>query len=243
MKSINVIVVTCLVGLIFIAAGSVCAEVGQWGDEAELSYVDTSGNSEVTTLSAKNKLTYQFSEKITGLWKVEVLNGKSDGERNAESYFSELRGDYLSTERLFYYANASWGKDSFANVDSRIMFGAGSGYKALVGPEQFLQLEAGLTYTIEELTGDSNDEYVGGRLFGIYEYHFNEKSKFSQSLELLLDLEETRNYLINSETALITALNSVLSFKTSYVIAYDNEPADGTDDTDTVLGVSLVANF
>jgi len=206
-------------------------------------FVDTSGNSEVTTLSAKNKLTYQFTDKMTGLWKVEALNGKSDGERNAESYYSELRGDFLSTDRIFYYTNASWAKDSFANVDSRIIIGAGSGYKALVGPEHILQFEAGLTYTIEELAGDSNDEYVGGRLFGCYEYHFNEKSKVTQTLELLLDLEETSNYLVNSETALVTALNSVLSFKTSYVIAYDNEPADGVDDTDTVLGVSLVANF
>nr|WP_320049431.1 DUF481 domain-containing protein [uncultured Desulfuromonas sp.] len=216
---------------------------GTWKDQAELAYVDTSGNTEVTTLSAKNKLSYQFTDRITGLWKVEILNGKSDGERNAESYFTELRGDYACTELLYYYAQASWLKDRFADIDSRTVLGAGSGYKFLTGPKHFLRGEAGLTYTMEELTDDSDDQYVGGRLFGQYDYQISDSSKFTQSAELFLDLEQMSNYRLNSETALTTALNSVLSFKTSYVIKYDNEPADGTEHTDTILAASLVANF
>ncbi|WP_321529754.1 DUF481 domain-containing protein [uncultured Desulfuromonas sp.] len=216
---------------------------GTWKDQAELAYVDTSGNTDVTTLSAKNKLTYQFTDRITGLWKVEILNGKSDGERNAESYFSELRSDYACTDLLYYYAQASWLKDRFADIDSRTVLGAGSGYKFLTGPKHLLVGEAGLTYTIEKLTDDSDDQYVGGRLFSQYDYQINDTSTFTQNAELFLDLEQMSNYRLNTETALTTALNSLLSFKTSYVIKYDNEPADGTEHTDTILAASLVANF
>jgi putative salt-induced outer membrane protein len=205
--------------------------------------VDTSGNSEVTTLSAKNKLTYQFSEKWSGRWKFQALNGESDGQRDAESYATELRGDYNPTERYYNYLSASWLKDRFADIDHRYTFGAGSGYKFLTGPKHFLIGEAGLTYTIEKLIDDSDTEYLGGRLFTEYIYQISEDTKFSQSLEALLDFEDMQNYMLNSETALITAINSVFSFKTSYIVKYDNQPAENSDDTDTVLAASLVANF
>lgn len=238
---------SCILGTIILFGITAAAWAGDapgtWKDQAKLAYVDTSGNTEVTTLSAKNKLSYQFTDQITGLWKVEVLNGESDGERNAESYFTELRGDYACTELLYYYANASWLKDRFSDIDSRTVVGAGSGYKFLSGPKHFFVGEAGLTYTMEKFTNNSDDQYVGGRLFGQYDYQLSESSRFTQSAEALLDLEQMRNYLLNTETALVTALNSVLSFKTSYVVKYDNEPANGIEHTDTILAASLIANF
>lgn len=216
---------------------------GTWKDQAELAYIDTSGNTEVTTLSAKNLVSYQFTNQIKGLWKIHILNGKSDGERNAESYFTELRSDYTYTNRLYCYANASWLKDSFANIDSRTLVGVGSGYKFLSGARHFLVGEAGLTYTTEKFTNNSDDQYIGGRVFGRYDYHLNDSTQFTQTTEALLDLEQMSNYLLNAETAFTTALNSLLSFKTSYVIKYDNEPAGGTKHTDTILAASLVVNF
>lgn len=234
-----------LILLLFTSISTVWGNMapGTWKDQAELAYVDTSGNTEVTTLSAKNKLSYQFSERFIGLWKAEILNGKSDGDRNAESYFTELRGDYSYTELLYYYGQASWFKDGFADIDSRTIFGAGSGYKFITGPKHFLIGEAGLNYTMEEFTNDSSEKYVGARLFGQYDYQINETTKFTQSAEMFLDLEQMDNYRLVSETALITALNSVLSFKTSYIIKYDNAPATSTKHTDTILAASLVANF
>jgi len=233
-----------VLGMVLVA-GNVGAEdePQRWHDEGEISYVDTSGNSEVTTLALKNKLTYQFSEKISGRWRVQALNGESNGERDAESYFTELRGDYAPTERYYNYLSANWFKDRFADIDHRYTFGAGSGYKFLTGLKHFLLGEAGLTYTIEKLTNDSDTEYLGGRLYTEYEYHFSEDTRFRQSLEALFDFEDMQNYMLNSETALITALNSVFSFKTSYVVKYDNKPAENSDDTDTILAASLVANF
>ena len=230
--------------LLCVNCGFAFAEQAQpWADEAEISYVDTSGNSEVTTLAAKNKLTYHFNENWSGLWKFRALNGESDGQRDAESYFTEFRGDYAPTERMYYYGSANWLKDRFTDIDSRYTLGGGSGYKFVVGPKHFLLAEAGLTYTIEELMDDSDREYLGGRLYTEYEYHISDDTKFTQSLEALLDFEDMQNYMLNSETALITAINSVFSFKTSYVIKYDHEPADNSDDTDTILAASLVANF
>ncbi len=41
----------------------------------------------------------------------------------------------------------------------------------------------------------------------------------------------------------MSALNSWLSLKASYVIRYDNDPIVGVKKTDRILGVALVVNF
>jgi putative salt-induced outer membrane protein YdiY len=77
-----------------------------------------------------------------------------------------------------------------------------------------------------------------------YEYAFTEKNKFSQSLEYLQGFDDKDNYLINSETALIAALNSYLALKLSYIVNYNNQPSSDTpDDTDTALLASIVVNY
>ena len=71
-----------------------------------------------------------------------------------------------------------------------------------------------------------------------------DKNRFSQSLEYLYDFEDSDNYNLNSETALISALSDYLSLKASYVVKYDNEPVPETlEDTDTILGITLIVSF
>jgi putative salt-induced outer membrane protein len=219
------------------------AEEMKWQDEAELLYVDTSGNTDVTTFSAKNTLTVPFSEKTKGTWRLGVLYGESDGTKNAESYFTEFRVDHSYTERLYSFGYGGWYKDKFAGIDARYYLGAGEGYKFYNGPKHFLLGEAGLTYTKEEFTDNTDNDFPGGRLFGKYEYHFTEKNRFTQSLEWLLDFSEFDNWNLNSETALLSALNSWLSLKASYLIKYDNEPLGTLKKADKILGVALVVNF
>jgi len=220
------------------------AQEKSWTDEAELSFVDTGGNTEIRTLSAQNLLKYKFTEKLQGAWKIGALYGESDGEKNAESYFTELRTDYLFTELFYSFALGGFLRDEFAGIDSRYYVGPGIGYKFLIGPKHHLVGEAGVNWVKEEYTDHTDEAYVQGRAFAQYEYAFTDKNRFSQSLEYLYDFEDSDNYNLNSETALISALSDYLSLKASYVVKYDNEPVPETlEDTDTILGITLIVSF
>jgi len=215
--------------IVLAMATGVCAQEKKWTDQAELSFVDTGGNTDVTSLSAKNLLKYEFSDELQVAWKLGILYGESDGEKNAESYLSDLRLDYLFTKHLYSFVNAGWSKDKFAGIDSRYYAGPGAGYKFFTGPRHFFLAEI---------------RYLGGRAFAEYEYAFTDKNKFSQSVEYLHDFDDSNNYNVNSETALISALSDYLSLKTSYVVKYDNQPVPSTlKETDTILSVTLVVNF
>jgi len=189
-------------------AGAAYAEEKKWTDEAELSFVDTGGNTEVVSLSGKNLLTYAFTEKLLGAWKLGALYGETDNVKNAEKYYTEFRLDYSYTDTIYFLAIGGWLQDKFAGIESRYYLGP------------------------------------GGRVYGLYQYAFSKKNRFSQSLEFLYDFDDSDNYNVNSETALITALSNYFSLKTSYEIRYDHEPVPATlKDTDTVLSVTLVVNF
>ena len=237
------IFLTVLLGIIVLVTESHATEK-KWSDEAELAFVDTNGNTDITTLSAKNLLKYKLSEELQAEWKAGALYGETDGEKVAESYFSDLRLDYLFTNRLYSFAAAGWSRDRFIGIDARYYVGPGVGYKFLIGPKHFFLSELGLNYVHEEYTNDTDEDYMMGRAFAKYEYAFTEKNRFSQSVEFLYDFEDGDNYNVISETALISALNDYLSLKSSYVVKYDNEPVPATlKETDSVLSVTLVVNF
>ena len=233
-----------IVVLLLIIGSHLFAEEKNWSDEAELSFVDTGGNTETTSLSAKNQLKYKFTEKLSGTWKLAILYGEKDGEKSAERYSTELRTDYLFTKRLYIAVMGGWEKNKFEDIDARYSLGPALGYKFLLGPVHFLNFEAGFNYVIEKYIDETDDNFLKGRAFGEYNYAFSKKNKFKQTLETLFDLEDANNYDVNSETSLITSISDQFSLKTSYVIEYDNEPAsDDIEKTDTFLSVTLVVSF
>ena len=233
-----------ILGITTGAYGEESKEEKRLSDQAELSFVDTGGNTDVVSLSGKNLLKYKLTEKLDGVWTISALYGENDGEKIAESYFTELRLDYLFTERFYGSGIAAWDKDEFAGIDSRYLVGPAVGYKFLIGPKHFLLGETGINYIDEEYTDDTGTDFLGGRVYAKYEYAFTEKNRFSQILEYLNNFDDSENYNAYSETAVISALNSYLSLKASYEVKYNNKPVPSTlEDTDTLLALTLVVNF
>lgn len=232
--------------LIIVPAGMVFAQEPekQWKDSAELSYVQTGGNTDVMTFSAKNALTYRFSEKWSGTWELGALYGETDGVNNAERYFTDLQTNYNASDTLYYYAKAGWLKDQFAGIDKRLYVGPGAGYKFLNGERHFLSAEAGLSYATESYTDDTDNDFLEGRAFGKYEFVINPKTKFTQTAEYLHNFDDGEKYRVNTLTGLVTQLTDMFSLKISYEIKYQNEPSPETlDQTDTLFSVALVVNF
>lgn len=75
-------------------------EQPRWQDTAELSFVQTGGNTDVTTIAAKNLLQYRLSDNWAMQWKTAALHAESDGEKTAERYETDLRTDYKGGERI-----------------------------------------------------------------------------------------------------------------------------------------------
>jgi putative salt-induced outer membrane protein len=222
----------------------VFSEDKKWHDEAELAFVDTGGNTETTSLSLKNTLSYKFNKRIDGSWEATILYGETDGDKTAEQYATEIKANYLFTKRCYLSAIGGWEQDKFGGIDARYSLGPSLGYKFLTGPVHTLFFEAGLNYVMEEYPDDTDENFVEGRAYGEYRFAITDKSNFKQKVKLLYNVEDSENYNIKSETAITTKLSDIFSLKTSYDVKYSNAPTpDDLDKTDTILSVALIVSF
>jgi len=246
MKKLTFIIMVMCIGLAVAATSSFAEEKEKkaLSDEGEVSYVQTDGNTKVTSLAAKNLAKYKFTERLLGSWKVGAVTAETSNVKTAESYNTDLKLDYQNTLRLYSFVNAGWEQNKFAGVDEHVYGGAGLGYKFLDGPANFLVGELGVMYVTDKYVDLAKDDYAGGRAFAKYIYAFTEKNKFSQSLEYLNSFDDSENYKVNSETAVISALNSIFSLKAAYVVNYTNAPIPATlKKKDSITTVALVVNY
>jgi len=250
---------TVLCTLIVVLSASAQAEEAKpnkkWSDEAELSFVNTSGNSETSTFAAKNLLKIKFTDNLEGEWDITALKSQSTdkttdrNETTAERYSTNLKLSYLFTERFYSGLGAGWFRDELAGFQNRYYVGPLVGYKFLTGPKHLLKGELGLYYANEDYTTQKevnnfeDKDFLEGRAFGLYEYAITEKTKFSQSLEYLYDFDDGDNYKANSLSALTVAISDIFSIKPSYEIRYVHQVPVDIDTTDRILTVALVANF
>lgn len=226
------------------AVAQVNSGAKKFKDQAELSVVNTSGNTDTLTLSLKNTLLYDFSQKYTGSWKVLALYGEQNNQKNAERYSTDLRLDNFFPSGAYFYLLGRWSQDKFAGFDNRYSLGPGIGQKFIDGPKHYLRVEIGCNYTREDYTDEETDSFIEGRSSAWYDYFISDDSKLSQTIEYLHDFEDHANFKIATETAVTAALNKLVAIKLAYEIRYQNRPAqDRFKKTDTVFSGSLVVSY
>jgi putative salt-induced outer membrane protein len=220
------------------------AEEKRLSNEGELSFVQTGGNTDVTTFAAKNKLGYDFSGPFSVLWKAALLYGKDAGEKNAERYGTDGRVEYTISDKTYFYGQAGWLQDKFAGLDNRYFGGPGAGIQIFAGQKHSLSTELGANYAMEEYTDNTDNEFMEGRGFAKYQYRFNEKVTFTQQLEYLQNFKEQDKYKTFSISDLTTDINDHFSLKIAYEVRYDNQPTPETlDNVDSLLSVALVVGI
>lgn len=222
------------------------AEEKHFSNETSISLVNTTGNTDSLSLAGKNEMTYKFSDKWAASWIVGAIYNQADDETETERYYATLRGDYSITDRWYAYGLGSWLRDTYAGFDHRIGIGPGLGYRFLVGPTFFMHAEGGLNYSYEDYTDSDVDseEFAEGRLFAQFGWQFAEKTKFSQGVEYLQNIEDGNAWKLNSETALITSLTDILALKISYSVFYNHDPQPSDlSNTDAIFATSVVVTF
>lgn len=245
-----------LAGLILLASGSAFAQEeapaeappDPWKGALGLSYVDTSGNSETSTFGLDFKV-----ERLPEPWGLEITGlfnrASNDGDLTAERYYLGGRVKRALNDRWELFGGLSGEKDEFAGFDLRLLAEAGVAYKLLLGPEHFLSVDAGLTYTDEDrLDPEPDASWFGGVLGLAYEWKISDTTSFTERLLYYPNFEESSDWRLSSDTGIQTAISSLLALKFSYEYRYRNEPlvvADGSeaDSTDTTTRFSVVFNF
>lgn len=196
----------------------------------DLGFVSVSGNTSVTSLNVGDKFTtWTRGKRFLFTQTARAVYGRTDGVKSTESYLAQLRGDYGLGATLYFFALTGWERNTFGGIDRRFEETLGLGLKALNGPHNTLEFEAGLslfqqTNTFAPAGTSLADNYNAARLAAAYKHTFTKASSFSQSLEFLPNFDVSQQWRLNAESAFLAPISSVISFKAGYVVRYNNLP-------------------
>lgn len=214
----------------------------KWKDAAELSSVQTSGNSKTSTIAAKNLFNYDWSKTA-----LEVVAGglgtKSKNTVTAEQYNASEKVSFKLTGKNYAFEKAGWDKNRFAGIKDRYDFGVGVGRHLLDQGNDNLFAEAGGGYIIEDRTRSANQTFGTYRGYVKYIRTLSATANASQDFEYIGNLQDADGYRMNTETALVASISTHFTLKASYVWKLSNNPGGGFKKTDTMTAMALIVNF
>ena len=215
----------------------------------DIGFVNTAGNTSVTTLSVGDKLVARTGSLVlTQLFAL--VYGRSAGEENANSIGFRGRAELPLTGRLSAYGFAGYERNKFAGIARRFDEGIGLALAVLKTPGDELTLEggAGLVQESRYLSGTEGatlkDSFASGRAALGFLHRFTKTAYFQQGVEYLVNLEDTDASRINSESALVAPLSAHLSIRAAYLVKYNSRPLQASlKKTDRFLTTGLQITY
>ena len=225
--------------LMIITTPLLAEEKTKWSGNIGAGYIQTDGNSESQTFSAEGKVERALKRsKIAAQGKG--IYGKSDGVTSDKNWIGSLKYDRSITERATVYLLETAERNTLKGIEFRLYYQTGIGYYLIKAEKDFLQVEIGGGYVIENPVGEKREGYPNGRAFGAYTHSFTEKTRFEQTVEYLPNLTDSEDYIINAESALIVNLIGKFALKASFSVAYDNLPEPGFKNSDRLFKTALL---
>ena len=196
----------------------------------DLGFVNASGNTSVTTLNLGDKFVVSTRDKrVIFTQTFSAVRSQTDGTKNAENFRAQFRLDHGLGGKVYLFGLAGWDRNVFAGVSRRFEETIGLSYHALSLPNDDLAFEVGLSQfqqrnTIATAGGGFDDNFTAGRLAGMYTRKISGASFLTQNLELIPNFSDSKDFRLNSESALVAPISTNIGLKLGYVVRYDNLP-------------------
>lgn len=165
---------------------------------------------------------------------------EEDGEETARSNRAYLKYDHFLSKKWYAYANGDFEEDQFKDLNLRSTLGVGSGYQFFESKTRNLSLEGGLTWVNDDYDRAEDDSYAAGRWAVRYDqYLFGSSTQFFHVHEGLVSVEDPEDTTWRAQTGLRFPLVEDLNATIQYNIDWDNDPAPGTESTDSAYIMSV----
>lgn len=209
---------------------------------AALSYLDATGNTDVTSLTVAERLEWKRPHFLWAQF-INVINGSTDGEESANLFATGVRGDWKPRGRLSLYGLLNFDRNRFANIGRRFEEGLGLGYTPIDRPKHRLTTELGGQFVQQRSLEDVSNNFLAGRVAELYRYTFRENAYVEERVEFLPNLETSEDYRVNVEASVVAPLSRLLAIKLGYVVRFDNLPEPTVKKTDRFLTSGIQIAF
>ena len=219
----------------------------KWDTTAAAAITLTRGNSEtfLGTLSLETKRKWEKDEVSFGV-SGGYGNSKVNGATTKNTEFLQGYGQYnhLFTDRFYGAIRLDGQYDSIAGIEYRFKVSPMAGYYFIKNERMTLAGEAGPSLISEHLKGEPVRSYWAARLAERFDYKLSATTKVWESLEYLPKVDDwTKNYLVNFEAGIDTAISKAWSLRVVFQDQYASEPAPGKKQNDMRLLAGTALKF
>lgn len=212
-------------------------------NESEAGIVIASGNTDISTLSAKQSTTLT-SAPNSYLFNARFLRSSNAGTELALQWGLGLKFEHAMTDNLSFFIGQLVESNIYQNIFQRYATDMGAKYF-------FIKKEKELTWFTEGGYRFTRENYANGfknlnflRLYSEVERYFSETMSGKLWFEYLPNLNIWKAYQMNAAASLNTAISGIFSLKNAFELRYNNEaPAGAKSPIDRIFTTSLVAKF
>lgn len=214
----------------------------------ELSYVQTTGNTESKSFAMAFNLDKKWERHIFGIQSAALFSTEDDNETKNKWNINANYG-YRFSERLSAGYLINYSQDRYSGYDSQLYTGPDVAFAALLGPVHTLDLSASIGYARDDIalppssTEDDIQTYTSGKAEANYAWQIVESLRFREDASYRVSFEDAQNYFVLSTTALESKISDVFSMGLSYKVDYKNQVPLGKERTDTTFLASLIIDY
>ncbi len=221
----------------------------KWTGNISAGLTSTHGNTKTDNISASVNLSKRTEKDRTQLSADYAKSRQQDpdtGEKNTtENWWrSKAKYDYFFSKKLYGYLDGRYEKDAIAQLDRRMIIGAGGGYQWIESDDMNFSTELGLASLYEKFDNqtDSNSEISAQA-----GYHFDKKLfknvKFIHDLTYYPSLEKFSDYYLTSTGEIRANFTETMFTNFKVIFDYDATPAIGKGGTDVKYILGIGYNF
>lgn len=242
MRSV-LLVAGLLVGAVRLAAQTPPPQPKGHEFTGKLFFVNTTGNSKVTSTGADGALVLRPGWRWTHTEAFGVQYGRTDGTVSLENYRASHRTEMALTARVGLYGQLDFLRNRFKGLAAVYTYSLGLTAQVLSAPQDVVSLEAGLGRVSQRNTSDEIQNFNSGRVAAVYRHSFSPSTYFEEAATLLPNLDNGNDLRVTSYSSLVAPISSHFGLNVTYRVEYDHQPQLGKKSTDTALQTGLQINF
>jgi len=205
----------------------------------------THGNTSTETINGSASLSRR-SEKDRVQLNGDYGRGKQENpstgvETTTEDWWkTKAKYDYFFSKKLYGYLDGRYETDKIAELDRRVIVGAGGGYQWIESVDTNFSTEGGIASLYEKFENQTASNTELSVQLG---YHLDHKLasylKFLHDLTYYPSTEQFSDYFLTSSAELRATFENNMFTNFKVLFDYDASPAQGQTSTDTkyILGI------
>jgi len=204
----------------------------------------TKGNTDTQNYNVSFSTKYDPKKRLVFKADALLLRGVSNGETQVDRATAATRVEYALSDRTFTFAEVSYLRDPFKDIDYLLAPVAGAGYHIIKSDKRNLTIDgaAGAVVESNEVLGRSS----GGALKAgeDFDWALSATSKFTQKFTALWKTSDFDDALYHFDAGVAASVMTRLELKVAYAYDYKNRPASATvKKGDSALFAALLFKF